>query len=119
MIWLYYVVHDLAGSATTNWEDVWVMPETHDLAEPSLWLTVETPEFSNIAPDRIKKLGAKPYLIEGTDMLVNVERFTHDELLEYVGIWLRDTGFEDVVLKPGKFENFSNTNDQAKVLQEV
>lgn len=52
-------------------------------------------------------------------MIVGVNDFNREELLYWVGVWLTESGFSDPQLVEATFEEFKNTNDEARALTEA
>ena len=127
MKWLYHIPH--VWDAPTDrhvWEDVYLLPESAPDGMPSLWVTVDAlgdptvPEHGSdraeFCAESLVTLGDNDWHINETNMLVRPIDFNLAELLDWVRIWLRETGFDCTDLIATPIEMFANTNDHASLV---
>ncbi|GAC1463068.1 MAG: hypothetical protein NVS2B14_10990 [Chamaesiphon sp.] len=122
MNWKYHIPH-LWNAPREVWEDVYLLPDNPNYQEESIWLTIdalgdvsepthgsERAEFQEFA---FSKLGDKSFWINGSDMIVRARDFNKEKLLDWVKVWLRETGFPVSELIETSFDEFASTNDHA------
>jgi hypothetical protein len=128
MNWKYYIPH-IWDSPRTVWEDVWLLPDDLTYSDQSLWLTVDAlgdasdpshgDEREEFQREALEKLGDQDYWIEAGEMIVRTRDFTKEELLEYVSIWLRETGLPVTALVEAPREDFAETNEHARIIMSL
>ncbi len=120
MNWKYFFAHEWLESRNV-WEDVYLMPEIPNYQGRSLWVTIDAlgdPSDPTHGTDRrefveeaLPKLSDAEYCIEGHKMIVRARAFTKEELLDWVRIWLRESGFGVDELIEGTAKEFDGTNE--------
>jgi hypothetical protein len=128
MNWKYHIPH-VWDSQRAVWEDVWLLPEGPSYDGGSIWLTVDAlgdasdpthgSQRAEFQKEALKKLGHKDYWIEVGEMIVRAKDFSKEELLDWVKIWLIETGFEVTALVEAPPEDFAETNDHARVIMSL
>ena len=127
MKWLYHIPHVWDTSTDRHvWEDVYLLPDAASDGTPSLWLTIDAlgdPEVPEHGSDRaefraesLAKLGDADWHIHESSMVVRAVDFNLAELLEWVHVYLRETGFDCAGLTHAAIERFAATNDHASVV---
>ena len=61
-------------------------------------------------------MGDLHYMIDEADMTVRAEDFSKEELLEWVQVWLVESGFEVSELVEGTLEDFEDSNAHVKAV---
>ncbi len=125
MKWKFYIPSEWKPNERQTWEDVWVMPTEQNNTGKSIWLTIESltsagefgdeRSFESIA----KKLEAQKFYIDGADVFVNTKDFSRAEIIDWIQIWLQESGFVVSELIEGTFEEFENTNADAIAISEA
>jgi hypothetical protein len=119
MRWKYYIPAVWKPDERQTWEDVWLLPDDESYQGESVWLTIDSltsaAEYlteEETRPRLLPKQGE--FSINGADMFVGVEDFSKEELLQWVVRWLEESGFSDAELIEATFEEFKDTNDEAR-----
>ena len=117
MKWKYYIPHEWKPDERQTWEDVWLLPDDRNYHGESIWLTIDslTSAVEYLSEEQIQKAAvqAECFYINGTDMLVGVEGFSRDEILNWAIVWLKESGFRVTGLIEGTLEEFLGTNGEA------
>jgi len=115
MDWKYFIPH-VWEQKRQVWEDVYLLPIDDHYNGQALWLTIDAlgnveihehgSDRANFRDDALRKLGDRPFHIEGTDMLIRAEDFSLAELLDWARVWLRENGLPVIRLIEGTTEDF-------------
>ena len=123
MRWKYYIPSVWEPGERQTWEDIWLLPDDQNYVGESLWITIDSLPS---AREFVFEEGKPPPSIEpggfeiaGVDMIVGVNDFSREELLQWAEVWLTESGFRDPQLVEATFEEFKNTNDEARALTEA
>jgi hypothetical protein len=116
MRWKYFIPH-VWNRTRQAWEDIYLLPADELYKGQALWLTVDAlgdrtnvehgTDREEFQVEALKKLGDRPYLIDGADMIVRSADFSMDELLDWVRIWLRENRLTVTDLVEASVEEFS------------
>lgn len=143
----YYIPHRWEDQETATWEDVWILPLDPDYNGESLWFTLDAradgywrmlPEEQGDMSDEVfNKLNKSADDCWGEDeepkwdkdgchyddnlanMSINKLRFKKDDLLFYLRKWLIREFGDCTLLIEGTYEDFSDTNDHARMMKGV
>jgi hypothetical protein len=123
MKWKYYIPAEWNTDERHTWEDIWLLPDDEKYREESVWLTVDSltsaAEYQTGEELPMPRIEEGEFSIDGADMVVGVEDFGKEELLHWVVVWLKESGFPDSQLVEATFEEFKNTNDQARAADQA
>ena len=118
MKWKYHIPAEWNPDERHTWEDVWLLPDDGNYQGESVWLTIDslTSAAEYLTEEELPKrrIEKGEFSIDGTDMVVGVEDFSKDDLLHWVIVWLGESGFPDSELVEATFEEFKDTNDEAR-----
>ena len=128
MKWKYHIPHEWDTPRTVG-EDVWLLPDDPDYKGNSIWLTIDAlgdssdpshgSEREEFQKEALEKLGNKEFWIDNADMIIRVRDFNKEELLVWVKVWLTENGFTVSDLIEAPFKEFAETNDHAKLIEQL
>lgn len=123
MNWKYYIPSEWKPDERQTWEDVWLLPDDKTYHGASIWLTIDgltsAVEYLSEEQMRSPEVPAGGFHIDGTDMIVGVEDFSREEILNWTKVWLSESGFSVTELLEGTFEDFEDTNDEARAIAQA
>jgi|ERR1051325_482916 hypothetical protein len=123
MKWKYYIPAEWKSDERQTWEDVWLLPDDETYHGASIWLTIDslTSAVEYLSEEEIQspEVEAGSFHIDGTDMLVGVKDFSREEILNWTKVWLSESGFSVTELIEGTFEEFEDTNAEARAIAEA
>jgi hypothetical protein len=125
MNWKYHIPH-VWNTTRTVWEDVYLLPDLPDHESESIWLTIDAlgdaadpahgSDREEFQREALEKLGDKEDWVGGADMIIRARDFSKEELLQWVKVWLRESGFPVASLEEAPFSDFAGTNQHANIL---
>ena len=122
MKWKYYIPAEWNPDERHTWEDVWLLPDDENYRGESVWLTIDSltsaTEFVD-ENDRHSQLQPGEFSIDGVDMIVGVNDFSKNEFLHWVEVWLRESGFVDSELLEAAYEDFKDSNAEARAISQA
>jgi len=114
----YYIPAEWNPDERHTWEDVWVMPDDENYEGESIWLTVDSltsaAEYLQEEERPVPQVEIGQFSIDSADILVGAKDFSKEELLHWVEVWLKESGFSVSELIEATFEDLKNTNDEAR-----
>ena len=123
MKWKYYIPAEWKHDERQTWEDVWLLPDDKTYHGGSIWLTIDSltsaVEYLSEEQMRSPEVPAGGFHIDGTDMIVGVEDFSREEILNWTKVWLSESGLPVTELVEGTFEEFQGTNDEARAIAQA
>jgi hypothetical protein len=123
MKWKYYIPAVWNPNERHTWEDVWLLPDDQDYQGGSVWLTIDSltsdTEFRTQEDLPPRQIPAEGFAINGTDMVVGVSDFSEEDLLHWVEVWLKESGLPVSELVEGTFEEFKDSNDEARAVSQA
>jgi hypothetical protein len=123
MKWRYFIPAERKPDERPTWEDVWLLPDDKTYHGDSLWLTIDSltsaVEYLSEEPIQSPEVEAGGFHISGTDMLIGVKDFSHEEILNWTKVWLSESGFPVTELIEGTFEDFEGTNAEARAIAQA
>ncbi len=128
--WKYYIPHTWEDNEKFRWADIWLLPDKSDYKGDSLWLTIDAlgnssdiynEEQKEYREEMLQKLGDRDFYCddEKLDMIVRADNFTKEEFLKWVKVCITHKGFPCKDLVESTFEDFKDTNEQAKVIYNI
>lgn len=115
--WIYFIPHPLQRNNTTS-EDIYLL--NREDKKLTFWLTVTGLGF--FGPEKegmyqaalfnkvITEMGEKEFWIDDGEMYVNEYEFGKNKLLDWVRVWLKESGYSCQNLKEGSLEEFRKYN---------
>src|SRR5215210_2878354 len=123
MKWKYYIPAVWEPDERQTWEDVRLLPDNETYHGASIWLTIDSltsaVEYLSEKQMRSPEVPAGGFHIDGTDMIVGVKDFSQEEILDWTKVWLSESGFSVTELLEGTFEDFQDTNDEARAIAQA
>jgi len=122
MKWKYYIPAEWKPDERHTWEDVWLLPGDENYRGESVWLTIDSltsaTEFLDEGHQH-SQLQPGEFSIDGGDMIVGVNDFSKNEFLDWVEVWLRESGFVDSELLEASYEDFKDSNPEARAVSQA
>ncbi len=126
--WKYCIPH-VWERPRQIWEDVYLLPDDPAYDGPGLHLTVDglenvldsLPDAERQAAeaDALAQLGDAEFWIDGGDMLLRQEDFSHEELLSWVRVWLVYQGFSVERLREAPEAEFAERVEHAGIVANI